>query len=58
MKKKEYQQPVTEVLAAAPTEMIATSLLNEAETDTTGVFEDDGTDPIIGLSRPFDTLIP
>ena len=54
MKKKEYQQPVTEVVAAAPTEMIATSLLNEAETDTTGVFEDEGTNPIIGLSRPFD----
>ena len=53
MKKKEYQQPVIEVVASVPTEMIATSLLNEAETDTTGVFEDDGTDPIIGLSRPF-----
>ena len=58
MKKKEYRQPVIEVVAAAPTEMIATSLLNEAETDTTGVFEDEGTDPIIGLSHPFDTLIP
>lgn len=52
MKKKEYQQPVIEVVAAAPTEMIAASLLNEAEMDTTGVFEDEGTDPIIGLSRP------
>ena len=53
MKKKEYQQPVIEMVAAAPTKMISASLLNEAETDTTGVFEDDGTDPIIGLSRPF-----
>ena len=58
MKRKTYQQPVIEVVAAAPTEMIAASLLNEAEMDTTGVFEDEGTDPIIGLSRPFDTLIP
>jgi hypothetical protein len=54
MKRKKYQQPVTEVVAAAPIEMIAASLLNEAETDTTGVFEDEGTNPIIGLSRPFD----
>ena len=54
MKRKTYQQPVIEVVASGPTEMIATSLLNEAETDTTGVFEDEGTNPIIGLSRPFD----
>ena len=52
MKKKEYQQPVTEVVAAAPTEMIAASLLNEGEVGTIGIIGDDGGDdnpPILGL---------
>ena len=39
MKRKTYQQPVTEVVAAAPTEMIATSMLNEAETEPIDVIE-------------------
>ena len=58
MKKKEYQQPVIEVVAVAPTEMIAASLLNEAETETTGVFDVESLDPINGLSRPFDMILP
>ena len=49
MKKKEYQQPVIEVVAAAPTEMIAASLLNEGEVDTIGIIDDGGSedDPLI-----------
>ena len=34
MKKKMYQQPITEVVAAAPTNMIAASMLDEGETET------------------------
>lgn len=49
MKRKKYQQPVTEVVAAAPTEMIAVSALNEAETETIGIMDDGGTPPILGL---------
>ena len=49
MKKKEYQQPVIEVVAAAPTKMIAASLLNEGEVDVIGIIDDDGggDDPLI-----------
>ena len=52
MKRKKYQQPVTEVVAAAPTEMIATSLLNEGEVDVIGIIDDEGDDDdplILGL---------
>ncbi len=52
MKRKKYQQPVTEVVAAAPTEMIAASLLNEGEVDVIGIIDDDGGDDaplILGL---------
>ena len=49
MKRKTYQQPVTEVVAAAPTEMIAASMLNEGEVDVIGIIDDDGTPPILGL---------
>ena len=42
MKRTKYQQPVTEVVAAAPTEMIAASLLNEGEVDIIGIIDDDG----------------
>ena len=41
MKRKMYQQPVIEVVAAAPTEMIAASLLNEGEVDVIGIIDDD-----------------
>lgn len=59
MKRKTYQHPATEVVDAEPSAtLLAGSMLNEAETETTGVFEDDGTDPIIGLSRPFGITIP
>ena len=49
MKRKMYQQPVIEVEAAAPTEMIAASLLNEGEVDVIGIIDDDGggDDPLI-----------
>ena len=52
MKKKEYQRPVIEAVAAAPTEMIAASLLNEGEVDVIGIIDNDGGDdnpPILGL---------
>lgn len=51
MKRKTYQQPVTEVVAAAPTEMIAASMLNEAETEPIDVIEnnDDPRHVILGL---------
>ena len=52
MKRKTYQQPVTEVVAAAPTEMIAASMLNEGEVDVIGIIDDDGGDDdplILGL---------
>ena len=49
MKRKKYQQPVTEVVAAAPTEMIAASMFNEAETEDISIIDDDGTPPILGL---------
>ena len=54
MKRKTYQQPVTEVVAAAPTEMIATSMLNESETETIDVIDviENSNDPmnvILGL---------
>ena len=49
MKRKMYQQPVIEVVAAAPTEMIAASLLNEGEVDIIGIIDNDGgeDDPLI-----------
>ena len=49
MKRKMYQQPVIEVVAAAATEMIAASLLNEGEVDIIGIIDDDGggDDPLI-----------
>lgn len=49
MKRKKYQQPVIEVVAAAPTEMIAASLLNEGEVDVIGIIDDEGDndDPLI-----------
>ena len=49
MKRKMYQQSVIEVVAAAPTEMIAASLLNEGEVDVIGIIDDDGggDDPLI-----------
>jgi len=52
MKRKTYQQPVIEVVEAATTEMIATSMLNEGEVDVIGIIDDDGGDddpPILGL---------
>ena len=49
MKRKKYQQPVTEVVAAAPTEMIAASMFNEAETEDISIIDDGGTPPILGL---------
>ena len=52
MKRKTYQQPVIEVVAAAPTEMITASLLNEGEVDVIGIIDDDGGDDdplILGL---------
>ena len=49
MKKKEYLQPATEVVEAAPAVLLAGSLLQEGETDTTGVFDDESPSPIIGL---------
>ena len=59
MKRKDYLRPATEVVDAEPSAtLLAGSMLNEAETETTGVFEDEGTDPINGLSRPFDMILP
>ena len=49
MKKKEYLQPVTEVVEAAPATLLAGSLTEEEETDTIGVYDDEDPDPIIGL---------
>jgi len=54
MRRKTYQQPVTEVVAAAPTEMIATSMMNEGETETIDVIDaiENSNDPmhvILGL---------
>ena len=52
MKKRLYLQPATEVVSAAPTEMIAASLLNEGEVDVIGIIDDDGGDDdplILGL---------
>ncbi len=49
MKKKMYQQPITEVVAAAPTNMIAASMLDEGETETIGIYDDDVVPPILGL---------
>ena len=39
MEKKTYQQPAIEVMAAAPTEMIAASMLGEAETEVMRIIE-------------------
>lgn len=54
MRRKTYQQPVTEVVTAAPTEMIAASMLNESETETIDVIDviENSNDPmhvILGL---------
>ena len=54
MKKRHYLQPATEVVATdTSATLLGGSLTNEAETETTGVYEEDdaagGT--IIGLSR-------
>ena len=54
MRRKMYQQPVTEVVAAAPTEMIASSMMNEGETETIDVIDviENSNDPmhvILGL---------
>lgn len=51
MKKKSYQQPATEVVAVAPAEMIATSMLNEGETEPIDVIEnnDDPIHVVLGL---------
>lgn len=51
MKKKVYLQPATEVVEAEPSAILAGSQLSESEETTTGVFETEGEDPIIGLSR-------
>ncbi len=59
MKKKDYLRPATEVVEAEPSAtLLAGSMLNEAETETTGVFEVESLDPINGLSRPFDMILP
>ena len=50
MRRKMYQRPTTEVVAAAPTEMIATSMLNEGETETIDVIENsDDPQLVLGL---------
>jgi len=49
MKRKDYQQPTIEMVEAAPAALLAGSLLQEGETDTTGVFDDEAPGPIIGL---------
>ena len=54
MKRKTYQQPVTEVVTAAPPKMIATSMMNEGETETIDVIDviENSNDPmhvILGL---------
>ena len=49
MKRKDYQQPAIEVMETAPAALLAGSLLQEGETDTTGVFDDESPSPIIGL---------
>lgn len=54
MRRKMYQRPTTEVVAAAPTEMIATSMMNEGETETIDVIDviENSNDPmhvILGL---------
>lgn len=54
MTKRLYRQPATEVVTAdVSAALMAGSLTNEAETETTGVFEDDNIGTIIGLSRQF-----
>ena len=47
MKKKDYLRPATEVVDAGPSAtLLAGSMLNEAETETTGVFDVESLDPI------------
>ena len=59
MTKRLYRQPATEgVTADVSAALMAGSLTNEAETETTGVFEVESLDPINGLSRPFDMILP
>ena len=53
MKREMYLQPAIEVMAAAPAALLAGSLTTEGETETTGVYNDESPDPIIGLSRGF-----
>lgn len=50
-KKKLYLRPETEMVEAEPLVLLAGSQLSESEEETTGVFESEGDDPIIGLSR-------
>ena len=49
MKRKTYQQPPIEVVAVAPTEMITTSMLNEAETSTIQVNPDEEGEDVLPL---------
>ena len=54
MTKRLYRQPATEVVAAdVSAALMAGSLTNEAETETTNVFEDNTGLPMNGLSRRF-----
>lgn len=50
-KKKFYLRPDTKTVEAEPLVLLAGSQLSESEEETTGVFESEGDDPIIGLSR-------
>ena len=53
MKRKLYLQPAIETMEAAPAALLAGSLTTEGETETTGVYNEESPDPIIGLSRGF-----
>ena len=56
MKRKLYLQPAIETMEAAPAALLAGSLTTEGEMETTGVYDDESPDPIIGLSRGFMSL--
>ena len=59
MKKQDNLRPAIEVVEVEPSAtLLAGSMLNEAETETTGVFDVESLDPINGLSRPFDMILP